>query len=48
MGKNDLWIAATPSVLNAELVAIDHDYDHLSNVFLKLIYVDQKLTAADA
>jgi len=44
MGKNDLWIAATASVLNAALLAIDHDFDHLSRVFLDVIYVDQNLT----
>ena len=48
MGKNDLWIAATASVLNATLLAIDHDFDHLSGVFLDVIYIDQKLTASDA
>jgi predicted nucleic acid-binding protein len=48
MGKNDLWIAATASVLNAALIAIDHDFDHLSSVFLDVIYIDQKLTASDA
>lgn len=48
MGKNDLWIAATASVLNATLLAIDHDFDHLSSLFLNVIYIDQKLTASDA
>jgi tRNA(fMet)-specific endonuclease VapC len=48
MGKNDLWIAATASVLNAALLAIDHDFDHLSSVFLNVIYIDQKHTASDA
>ena len=48
MGKNDLWIAATASVLNAALLAIDHDFDHLSGVFVDLIFIDQKLTASDA
>ena len=48
MGKNDLWIAATASVLNAPLLAIDHDFDHLPGVFLNVIYIDQKLTASDA
>lgn len=47
MGKNDLWIAATASVLKAALLAIDHDFDHLSNVFLDVIYIDQTLTSAD-
>ena len=40
MGKNDLWIAATASVLNAALLAIDHDFDHLSRVFLDVIFID--------
>ncbi len=48
MGKNDLWIAATASVLNAKLLAADHDFDHLNGVFLEVIHIDQKLTAADA
>ncbi len=48
MGKNDLWIAATASVLNAKLLTTDHDFDHLDSIFLTVVYVDQKLTAADA
>ena len=48
MGKNDLWIAATASVLNAKLLTIDHDFDHLDSIFLTVVYVDQKLTAGDA
>jgi len=48
MGKNDLWIGATASVLNAALLVIDHDFDHLSSVFMNVIYIDQKLTASDA
>ena len=48
MGKNDLWIAATASVLNARLLTTDHDFDHLDGIFLAVVYVDQKLTAADA
>ena len=47
MGKNDLWIAATASVLNANLLTTDHNFDHLDGVFLTVVYVDQKLTAAD-
>jgi tRNA(fMet)-specific endonuclease VapC len=41
MGKNDLWIAATASVLNAKLLTTDADFDHLNNVYLDL----QKVTA---
>lgn len=34
MGKNDLWIAATASVLGATLLTTDTDFDHLNGVFL--------------
>ena len=43
MGKNDLWIAATASVLRAALLTTDHDFDHLHTVFLEVIYIDPKL-----
>lgn len=36
MGKNDLWIAATASVLNLELLTTDSDFDHLGGKYLKL------------
>lgn len=36
MGKNDLWIAATASVLDATLLTTDRDFDHLNTAFLKL------------
>jgi len=48
MGKNDIWIAATASVLNAKLVTIDRDFDHLNAVFLDVLFIDQNWTAADA
>lgn len=44
MGKNDLWIAATASVLNATLVTIDTDFDHLNSVFLTVAYINPRLT----
>jgi tRNA(fMet)-specific endonuclease VapC len=47
MGKNDLWIASTTSVLHATLVTTDHDFDHLDGVFLEVVYIDQKLTLVD-
>ncbi len=47
MGKNDLWIAATTSVLKATLLTTDHDFDHLDGVFLAAVYLDQKLTVSD-
>ena len=37
MGKNDLWIAATASVVNATLLTTDADFDHLNGVFLNLV-----------
>jgi tRNA(fMet)-specific endonuclease VapC len=37
MGKNDLWIAATVSVLNFTLITTDKDFDHLNDVFIKRI-----------
>lgn len=40
MGKNDVWIAATASVLDATLITTDTDFDHLDGEFLERIYVD--------
>ena len=40
MGKNDLWIAATASVLGLTLLTTDKDFDHLKDVYLDLAYVD--------
>ena len=36
MGKNDLWVAATASVLDATLLTTDLDFNHLHNEFLTL------------
>jgi predicted nucleic acid-binding protein len=36
MGKNDLWLAATASVLGAKLLTTDSDFDRLDGVFLDL------------
>ena len=47
MGKNDLWIAATASVVKATLLTTDHDFDHLDRVFVEVVYVDPKLTGSD-
>ncbi len=43
MGKNDIWIAATGSVVGARLLTNDHDFDHLNGAFLDVIYIDQHL-----
>ena len=48
MGKNDLWIAATGSVLQASLLTTDDDFNHLNKVFLEVVRIDQKLTGADS
>ncbi len=42
MGKNDLWIAATGSVLNLVLVTTDNDFDHLSEEYLTVKKIDIK------
>jgi tRNA(fMet)-specific endonuclease VapC len=47
-GKNDLWIAATTSVLKAKLLTTDNDFDHLDGVFFEVAFIDQALTSADA
>jgi len=36
MGKNDLWIAATASVLKIKLLTTDKDFSHLNGEFLDL------------
>ena len=36
MGKNDLYIAATASLLNLSLVTTDGDFDHLHQAFLNV------------
>lgn len=40
MGKNDLWIAATASVFDLELLTTDKDFDHLMDHYLRLNRVD--------
>ncbi len=42
MGKNDLWIAAVASALNATLITIDGDFDHLNNRFLNVARFELK------
>lgn len=48
MGKNDLWIAATASLLKYELITTDGDFRHLHGIYLDVIVVDPTLTEADA
>ena len=37
MGKNDLWIAATASLVNARLITYDKDFEHLDDVFVEVV-----------
>lgn len=47
MGENDVWIAATCSVLGGILLTTDHHFDHLKDIFLNLEYIDQQLKGED-
>ncbi len=46
MGKNDIWIASTASLLDATLVTTDKDFQHLHNVFLQVDYVPRDAQGA--
>ena len=37
MGKNDLWIAATASMVGAKLLTTDADFNHLDGVYIDLV-----------
>jgi len=40
MGKNDIWIAATATVLKAFLVTTDQHFSHLHGNYMDVIYID--------
>jgi predicted nucleic acid-binding protein len=40
MSKNDLWMAATASVLDTTLLTTDNDFEHLHNEFLQVAKID--------
>jgi len=40
MGKNDLSIAATVTILNATLLTTDDDFSHLNGVFINSIQIE--------
>lgn len=42
IGDNDLWIAATASVLKASLLTLDKDFLVFNGVFLDVVFVDQE------
>ncbi len=46
MGKNDLWIAATASLLGLKLVTTDADFNHLHQVFLEVQVLKSELFKA--
>ena len=39
MGKNDLWIAATASILDIDLLTSDKDFEHLDGTYIRLAKV---------
>jgi len=41
MGKNDIWIAATASVIEATFLTTDKDFEHLDGTFLDLVLVQR-------
>lgn len=43
MGKNDLWIAATTSIVGGTLLTTDADFDHLPSIGLKVERVPEEL-----
>jgi tRNA(fMet)-specific endonuclease VapC len=47
MGKNDLWIAATASLLGLKLVTTDADFNHLHDVFIEVQVLKPELFKAN-
>lgn len=41
MGDNDIWIAATASVIKGTLITMDGDFRFLDKIFLDLAYIEQ-------
>ena len=44
MMQNDLWIAATAHESKATLLSTDKDFEHLNDVWLNFVYVDQNVS----
>lgn len=40
MGKNDVWIAASAYIAQANLLTTDKDFDHLHHTFITRIWID--------
>ncbi len=47
MGKNDLWISATASLLGLKLVTTDADFNHLHEVFIEVQVLKPELFKAN-
>jgi predicted nucleic acid-binding protein len=43
MGKHDIWIAATASLLSLQLVTTDNDFHHLQDTFFELCYIEPQV-----
>jgi tRNA(fMet)-specific endonuclease VapC len=43
MGKNDLWIAATATLLSLKLITTDADFEHLHGAFLEVQFIKADL-----
>ena len=41
MDRNDIWIAATTSVIQAKLITTDKDFNHLHNQYFEVISQSQ-------
>ena len=44
MTQNDLWIAATAHESKPTLLSTDKDFEHLNDVWIKFVYVDQSVS----
>jgi len=44
MGDNDIWIAATAAAMSATLLTTDKDFLPLNDEFIKVVYVDPKMS----
>lgn len=42
MRHNDMWIAATAQAIGAVLLSTDRDFEHLNDVWIDYVYVDQR------
>lgn len=43
MGKNDLWIASTATLLGLKLLTSDADFNHLHQIFMEVQFIKPEL-----